>query len=356
MSTESAIDPWLLEHLVCPVDLGALRHESDALTCVAGHAYPVVDGVPVMLREDAPPTMIGSDTSLAQAKTPPGDPRAPELYLDTLGISEDEKRGVAELARRGGPVDPVVAYLVAATNGLMYRHLVGALQRYPIPELPLPEGRGGLLLDVGCSWGRWSLAAQAKGYAAVGIDPSLGAVMAARRVARDLGVPSRYVVADARYLPFAAGLFDVIYSYSVVQHLSKADAGRAVCEMGRVVREGGTVKVQWPTRFGVRCLYHQARRGFRRGAGFDVRYWTRGELRRLFIAHVGECRIDADCYLAIGLQPSDAPLMTPALRRIVRVSERLKAASRRWPSLVGVADSVFVEAVASRAPGERARP
>ena len=39
---------------------------------------------------------------------------------------------------------------------------------------------GTRLLDIGCSWGRWSLAAAARGYDAVGIDPSLGAIMAAR--------------------------------------------------------------------------------------------------------------------------------------------------------------------------------
>lgn len=62
-------------------------------------------------------------------------------------------------------------------------------------------------------------------------------------------------------------------------------------------------------------------------------------------------RFEADCYFAIGLQPSDQPLMTPGLRRVVRASERLKAASRGWPALVGVADSVFVEAIASAAEG-----
>ena len=45
--------------------------------------------------------------------------------------------------------------------------------------LDLPRGP---LLDIGCSWGRWSLAAARKGYSVVGIDPSLGAVMAARRI------------------------------------------------------------------------------------------------------------------------------------------------------------------------------
>ena len=344
-SAAELIDPWFLEHLACPADQGALRLKAGALECQTGHRFPIVEGVPVMLHAAMPTTMAGTEQTLRRALGDPGDLRAPELYLESLGISEDEKRGVVALARRDGPVDPVVAYLVAATNGLMYRHLIGALDSYPVPDIPLPAGDHRLLLDVGCSWGRWSLAAHAKGYAVVGLDPSLGAVMAARRVARQLAAPNRYVVGDARCLPFAPGLFDVTFSYSVLQHFAKGDAAKAVGEMGRVLKPGGTAKVQMPARYGVRCLYHQARRGFREGTGFEVRYWSVPELGRLFTALVGDTRVEVEGYLGIGLQPSDEPVMTPTLRRVLRVSERIKAASRALPMLTLAADSVFVESV-----------
>ena len=350
-----AVDPWYLEHLACPVDHEPLHLSGGGLGCGSGHWFPVVDGVPVMLIEQAPPTMAGSDATLGRALGGAGDSRAPELYLETLGINEAEKQGVVELAARGGPVDPVVAHLVAATNGLMYRHLIGALTQYPVPDLPLEPGHGRRFLDVGSSWGRWSLAARAHGYDVVGIDPSLGAVMAARRVAQQLGAPNRYLVADARYLPFRSRQFHVTYSYSVLQHLSQADTALAVAEMGRVLKPGGTAKVQMPTRFGLRCLYHQLRRGFREGVGFEVRYWTLAELRRLFTAKVGATRFDADCYFGIGLQRSDEHLMTPRLKRVVGASERMKAWSRRWPALVSVADSVFVEAIARQDPAQDRR-
>ncbi len=345
MDTAAACDPWLLEHLVCPADHGAVRLAGDCLECASGHRFPLIDGVPVMLLDAVPTTMAGTEQSLRRARGESVDARAPDLHLESLGISEDEKRGVIELSRRGGAIDPVVAYLVAATNGLMYRHLIGALDRYPIPEIALPMSPGAALLDVGCSWGRWSLAAQAKGYVVVGIDPSLGAVMAARRVAHQLGARNRYVVGDARCLPFAPHLFDVAYSYSVLQHLSKADAGKAVSEMGRVLKPGGMAKVQMPTRSGVRCLYHQARRGFREGTGFEVRYWSLPELRRLFNAQVGTTRFEVDGFFGIGLQSSDELLMPPARRWVLRASRHLKVASRSLSLLTWVADSVFVESV-----------
>ncbi|HJU44950.1 MAG TPA: methyltransferase domain-containing protein [Vicinamibacterales bacterium] len=339
------IDPWLRDRLACPRDHQRLVEREGALTCAGGHRYPVVDGVPVLLLDDVPQTLGTARASLDLAIRGAADGRAANLYLESVEISDEEKRGVLELASQQPAIDPVVSYLVAATNGLMYRHLRGRLSSYPIPEIDLPEGNGRALLDVGCSWGRWTIAAARRGYRAVGIDPSLGAVMAARRVARDLNVPSIFVVGDARYLPFAGASFDTIFSYSVLQHFSRQDAARAAGDIGRVLTANGVAKVQMPTRFGVRCLYHQARRGFSDGAGFDVRYWSVGELRRLFTERIGRTRISVEGYFGIGLQQTDAHLMTTARRAVLGASHWMTSASRRMPWLTAVADSVYVEAV-----------
>jgi uncharacterized protein YbaR (Trm112 family) len=51
-----SIDPELLAVLVCPVTRGALRYDPEREELVseaAGLAYPVRDGVPVMLVEEA---------------------------------------------------------------------------------------------------------------------------------------------------------------------------------------------------------------------------------------------------------------------------------------------------------------
>ncbi|HYE86685.1 MAG TPA: methyltransferase domain-containing protein [Vicinamibacterales bacterium] len=338
-------DQWMVEQLACPLDHGDLQVADGALHCADGHRFPVIDGVPVMLSADLAPTMIGTEQSLRRAEGGQGDGRAPELYLESLGISEEEKRGVVELASRGGRIDPVVAYLIAATNGLMYRHLIGSLDRYPIPPMPLPPGGGSRLLDVGCSWGRWSLSAHARGYDVIGLDASLGAVMAARRVAAQLRVPNRYVVGDARRLPFRAGTFEAAYSYSVLQHFAKADATSIIREMGRVVGPGGRVKVQMAARYGLRCLYHQWRRGFTEGSGFEVRYWSPRELRDTFSEAVGPTAITIDGFLGIGLQPADEPLMPATLKAALRFSESLKKVSEWVRPLMHVADSLYVESV-----------
>ncbi len=50
------LDPWLLERLVCPVTRQPLCYDEAAQELVseaAGLAYPIRDGVPVMLPEEA---------------------------------------------------------------------------------------------------------------------------------------------------------------------------------------------------------------------------------------------------------------------------------------------------------------
>lgn len=341
----SEIDPWLVENLVCPVDKSALVLDHNVLTSAAGRQYPVVDGIPVMLPPDGSHTIGLAAASLKRASGQAGgtDERAPHLYLESVGINDAEKEKVLELAKDPAlKIDPVAACLVAATNGIGYKHLIGALDHYPVPELRLPPGNGKRLLDVGCSWGRWSIAAGRKGYQTVGLDPSLGAVMAARRVSHQFGLFNLYLVADARHLPFREGIFDTVFSYSVLQHFSQENAGMAIHEAGRVLVNGGSSLVQMPNRLGVRCLQHQFARRFRTPVDFEVRYWSLAELRRVFSASIGRTSVEVDCFFGLGLQKSDMAVMTPFMRAAIRVSEALRVMSAVLPPLTWLADSVYL--------------
>jgi hypothetical protein len=56
MSDTTEIDPRLLEILVCPVTRGPLTYDrarSELLSPGARLAYPIRDGVPIMLPEEA---------------------------------------------------------------------------------------------------------------------------------------------------------------------------------------------------------------------------------------------------------------------------------------------------------------
>ena len=343
-----ALDPWFLENLVCPRDTLRLIFSDGRLYCSKGHSYLVLNGVPVMLLEEAPDTLAVMSATVARAQNKnPSIPNQDDFYLETIGISEEEREGVLQLAAGGqSEIDPVVSHLVAATNGIMYKHLISGLKSYPIPQLDLPEGNGRLFLDIGCSWGRWSIAAAKKGYLTVGLDPSLGAIMAARRVAAQLGLPLRFVVGDARYLPFKNHSVETVFSYSVIQHFSYLDAERAIREASRVLAAKGTCLIQLPNTFGIRCLYHQAKRRFRAPRGFEVRYWTPRRMKQIFSHSFRVQSVSADCFFGIGLQAADITMMTVFRRIVIHSSEFAKILSKRVPILARLADSIWIRSVA----------
>jgi 2-polyprenyl-3-methyl-5-hydroxy-6-metoxy-1,4-benzoquinol methylase/uncharacterized protein YbaR (Trm112 family) len=338
--------------LLCPKDLTGLTLRSDgALSCQSGHRYPVIDGVPVLLRDDIEQTMDLARASMSRARGEPEsiDARNADLYLESLGISEAEKNMAVELSRTDGrKVDPVISVLVAATNGIAYKHLVGSLSNYPIPNTRLPQTSSKVMLDIGCNWGRWSIASARKGYRVVGIDPSLGAIMAAKRVAKQLGLTIDYICADARHLPFRDNSFDTVFSYSVIQHFSKDDAVRTFMEIGRILKPSGNCLVQMPNYLGIRNLVHLFRRNFAEGSGFEVRYWGIEELQGTFEQCIGPAKTSIHCYFGLGLEPTDSHLMPRYLRWVVGISEGLRKLSTKLPWLANVADSVYVSAVKLR--------
>lgn len=344
-------DSWYLDNLVCPVDRLPLEFDGQYLRSRSGRSYPVLEGVPVMLLPDKQQTMGIARASIerARGRSEVIDRRAPELYLESIGISDWEKDRAAELAREHlGHIDPAVSVMLGGTSGNAYAHLIGnpALGEYPIPRIGLPPSNGRQLLDIGCNWGRWSIAATRIGYSVVGIDPSLGAIMAARRVAQDLGLGVKHVVGDGRWLPFKDRSFDNVYSYSVLQHFAKEDARKTIAQIGRVLRSGGIAKIQMANRVGLRSFMHQYRRRFREPADFEVRYWPVSELRRTYTELIGSTTITTDCYFGLGWQWADWSYMRPLHRPILIASEALKRLSVLLPPMCEFADSVFCTSVA----------
>lgn len=337
------MDPWYLRNLVCPRDGEPLKGDNEQLKCLRGHTYPVVEGVPVMLLDNAEQTLEIANKSLGLAKGTHTNGCTPPFYLETLNIDYHEQKGILELSRKSQSIDPVVSYLIGATNGYMYRPLIGKLSSYPIPEIRLPGAKGEWLLDIGCNWGRWSIAAAKKGYSVAGIDPSLGAIMAARRVSTSLGLDIKYLVADGRYLPFPAKRFDRVFSYSVLQHFPKRDAVLALNEVSRVLKPQGKSLVQMANIFGLRSLYHQARRGFKEAKNFEVRYWSLPELKRTFESSIGVTQVKVDCFGGLGIQRSDWTMVGARLKVVVAASEILRTISKPLPFLRYAADSLYLE-------------
>ena len=70
MERSEEIDPKLLEILVCPLTKAPLRYDREAQELVseeAGLAYPIRDGIPIMLVDEARPLRDDEKTT----KRPP---------------------------------------------------------------------------------------------------------------------------------------------------------------------------------------------------------------------------------------------------------------------------------------------
>jgi SAM-dependent methyltransferase/uncharacterized protein YbaR (Trm112 family) len=319
------LSPRLLEMVVCPRDKRELQVRYGRLVCSEGHSYGIFEGIPILLVGDSQQTHIEGERSLRVGET--GD--ASEM---------------PRIARGQHEIDPFVQQSIAATNGSLYQPLIGKLKEYPIPQLRMPNGDGMSFLEIGCSWGRWTITAARAGYRPVGIDPSLKGVRAAQRVAHQLGIEAIFVVADGRFLPFREGSFDHVFSYSVLQHLSVPDVKRTLAEVSRVLCAGGKCTVQMANAYGVRSLQHQARRGFRQATQFEVRYWTPRELGSTFAAAIGPSRLFVDGFFSLNAQISDVRVLPIRYQGVVYASEGLRRLSRVFSPLKYLADSLYVEA------------
>ena len=255
----------------------------------------------------------------------------------------DHEVRVEDEALTGDQVDSFVQDMVQNTCGNMYRQVLGNLPRYPIPELRhVPEpGNGRLLLDIGCSWGRWSIAAARTGYTVIGVDGAFEAVRAARRVARQLGVEATFAVADARHLPFPPGTFDLIWSYSVLQHFAKEDTEATLAQVARTLKPGGRSVIEMATTVGARNIVAQVK-GRGDNSPFRVRYWGPRELVKTWERLVGPTELHVDSYLFINGQPADKDLLPGKYQRAIDVSEAIKRVAARVKPLRYAADSVYL--------------
>lgn len=316
--------------LVCPRDKNNLVLEKNTLICSYGHNYPIINGVPILLVEEADPTIGFCSESLSQI----------------ISRSNRESNYVGNYNDYDG-VDKFVQEWVSASCGNLYSGLVNNLPRYPIPEIRLNESSGESLLDIGCSWGRWSIAAARKGYITFGIDPSYDAICAARRVSKKLGVSIHFLVADTRYLPFPKNFFDVVFSYSVLQHFKKSNVSLSIIEISRVLKESGFCMIQMPNLIGLRNLYNQFKNTSKNTELFRIRYWSLLELKKLFEKYIGPVSFFVDGFFALGIQKNDIDLLPFKYKVVVAVSELLRRMSEKIGLLKYFADSVYVKSYKS---------
>jgi 2-polyprenyl-3-methyl-5-hydroxy-6-metoxy-1,4-benzoquinol methylase/uncharacterized protein YbaR (Trm112 family) len=322
---QALLDKSLLRVLACPRDQALLRVSGDAIVCEQGHRFAIEQGVPVFAqnprREPAPLNMAP----------------CPQVARDRASTQS---------------IDAFVNDWIVNTNGNLYWRARGRLPRYPIPDWPFGNGDGKTLLDIGCSWGRWCMAAARAGFRPIGIDVHVDALAAAMRVSQQLDAHCSFLCSDADVLPVRSHSVDCVFSYSVLQHIDKPKVLRIFHEIARVLVPGGRCLIQLPNTLGPLSLVQQFKRGFReaKAGTFEMRYWSRKMIREsLRDAGLGHLQIHTDGFLSQNPQLTDLDLLTPAGKLIVIASYAGRAAANALPILTRVADSLWIEAQAPTA-------
>jgi SAM-dependent methyltransferase len=213
-------------------------------------------------------------------------------------------------------------------------------------------GRGRLdILDAGCGTGGNSAHLRAYGRV-TGID---FAVEALRFACERPGL--RLARASVESLPFADAAFDLVLSNDVLCHLGVTNDARAVRELARVLRPGGTLFLQLPAYEWLRSRHDEAVHTGHRYTAREVRTLLRvGGLRVRRVTHANSVLLPAAAaWRVLGrmrsgreeTEHSDVRPVAGPVNALMRTALTLEASllSRRdlrfGLSVIGVAQKVY---------------
>lgn len=99
--------------------------------------------------------------------------------------------------------------------------------------------------DAACGFGAYTLALAAKGFCVSAFDLSPTAADITRQGLARLGLAAEVKTASLLDTGYPAASFDAAIAASVLDHLTEADARKAVLELRRIVRPGGLLLVSF---------------------------------------------------------------------------------------------------------------
>jgi 2-polyprenyl-6-hydroxyphenyl methylase/3-demethylubiquinone-9 3-methyltransferase len=189
------------------------------------------------------------------------------------------------------------------------------------------DWRGKQVLDLGCAGGFMTEALAARGAEPVGLDPSQGAIAAARAHAAGEGLAIRYETGVGEALPFEEARFDAVVCVDVLEHVVNLE--EVIGEVARVLKPGGWFFFDTINRNPLAALVvvtaaERILRLLPRGAHDPRKFIRPRELRRVLekegleagdFQGLGPVGVDSRFDLKFGLLPMTAILYIGAARK-----------------------------------------
>lgn len=120
-------------------------------------------------------------------------------------------------------------------NDVVQEYINNTRDRWPQVEFEafcqkvVPQG---VILDVGCGWGRDCKAFVKQGFSVIGIDLSTEMI----RQASSFAPTCTFILADLRAIPCEDHSFDGIWCCASLLHIKRSQVGRALSEFRRVLK------------------------------------------------------------------------------------------------------------------------
>ena len=244
----------------------------------------------------------------------------------------------------------IVQQQIAATNGIHYIDRLGKLKNYPIYELPVPpvdKNENKLFLDIGCGWGRWLIAGENKGYIPIGIDLRLEFCKVSKTVLKDLKKDGYTVVADLENIPFKNNIFDLIWSFSVIQHTHNKRLVNCINHIGRILKSSGFTKLEFPNKKGLRNNISNVKNSEANKDDYNswcVRYYTPNEYKNILSEYLDNFSFTNHSFFGIGVLKEDLKYVSFKNKIISLISLIGSTFTKVIPYLKNFSDSIYVSA------------
>ena len=246
-----------------------------------------------------------------------------------------------------GKLPWIVQQQIAATNGKHYTDKVGKLMDYPIYELPVSGVEKGLMLDIGSGWGRWLVAGANKGYIPIGVDIRLEFCEAALTSLNALGKTGYVLVGDLKNLPFKSDIFDLVWSFSVIQHTHKKRLLNCLEHINRIIKMDGYTLLEFPNKYGIKNRFGNVQATEAEKDDYnswEVRYYSIDEYREIFEKIFRNFQYKNHSLIGIGILKDDLKYVSFKNKILSGISLFGSMLTNIIPGLTKISDSIYIKA------------